>query len=228
MYKYVFIDLDDTLWDFHSNARLSLHEVFVNKKLHRYFENFNHFFKIYAKKNLELWELYGKGEVSKEFLMFERFRHPLALMGVDNDQLASQIGDEFLDILHTKTMLVPFAIELLDYLYPKYSLTIISNGFVEVQYKKLRSANIEHYFTHIVLSEAAGALKPDKRIFEYALELNNATATETIMIGDSYAADIVGAKSAGIGQIYLSSHYDTKKENATYWVKGLEEVLEIV
>lgn len=192
MYKHVFIDLDDTIWDFHANAKLSLQEVYENRNLNRYFEDFEHFFIIYAKRNLELWEMYGKGEISKEFLMVERFRHPLALMGVDNDELAIQIGDEFLDILPTKTMLVPYAIELLDYLFPKYSLTIISNGFVEVQYKKLRSSNIEHYFSHIVLSEAAGALKPDKRIFEYALELNNAIASETVMIGDSYAADIVG------------------------------------
>jgi len=228
MYKHVFIDLDDTIWDFHANAKLSLQEVYENRNLNRYFEDFEHFFIIYAKRNLELWEMYGKGEISKEFLMVERFRHPLALMGVDNDELAIQIGDEFLDILPTKTMLVPYAIELLDYLFPKYSLTIISNGFVEVQYKKLRSSNIEHYFSHIVLSEAAGALKPDKRIFEYALELNNAIASETVMIGDSYAADIVGARNAGIDQIYLTQQHDSKQINATYLVKSLDELIRIL
>ncbi|MFZ4725230.1 MAG: YjjG family noncanonical pyrimidine nucleotidase [Paludibacter sp.] len=228
MYKHVFIDLDDTIWDFHANAKLSLQEVYQNRELNRYFEDFEHFFTIYAKRNLELWEMYGKREISKEFLMVERFRHPLLLMGVDNDELAIQIGDEFLDILPTKTMMVPYAIELLDYLFPKYPLSIISNGFVEVQYKKLRSANIEHYFSHIVLSEAAGALKPDKRIFEYALELNNAPSSETIMIGDSYAADIVGARNAGIDQIYLTQKNDSNKRNATYWVKSLEEVIRIL
>ena len=95
---------------------------------------------------------------------------------------------------------------------------------MEVQYKKLRSANLEHYFSHIVLSEAAGALKPDKRIFEYALELNNANAIETIMIGDSYAADIVGAKNAGIDQVYLTSKIEQNEKNATYWVKRLKDV----
>jgi putative hydrolase of the HAD superfamily len=228
MYKHVFIDLDDTIWDFHANAKLSLQEVYENRNLNRYFEDFEHFFIIYAKRNLELWEMYGKGEISKEFLMVERFRHPLALMGVDNDELAIQIGDEFLDILPTKTMLVPYAIELLDYLFPKYSLTIISNGFVEVQYKKLRSSNIEHYFSHIVLSEAAGALKPDKRIFEYALELNNAIASETVMIGDSYAADIVGARNAGIDQVFLTQQHDSKQINATYLVKSLDELIRIL
>ncbi|HEY5591378.1 MAG TPA: YjjG family noncanonical pyrimidine nucleotidase [Paludibacter sp.] len=230
MYKYVFIDLDDTLWDFHANAKLSLQEVYEYRKLNQYFDSFDQFFKIYAKRNLELWELYGKGVISKEFLMVERFRHPLAFVGVDNDELAIQIGDQFLDILPTKTILIPFAKELLDYLYPKYPLTIISNGFVEVQYKKLRSANLEHYFTHVVLSEAAGALKPDKRIFEYALQLNNAIAVETIMIGDSYEADIRGAQNAGIDQIFLNSKLDSteKKELSTFQVKNLEEILHIL
>jgi len=230
MYKYVFIDLDDTLWDFHANAKLSLQEVYEYRKLNQYFDSFDQFFKIYAKRNLELWELYGKGMISKEFLMVERFRHPLAFVGIDNDELAIQIGDQFLDILPTKTILIPFAKELLDYLYPKYPLTIISNGFVEVQYKKLRSANLEHYFTHVVLSEAAKALKPDKRIFEYALQLNNAIAAETIMIGDSYEADIRGAQNAGIDQIYFNTRYSTsdKDKASTYWVKGLEEIFSIL
>lgn len=230
MYKHIFIDLDDTLWDFHANAKASLHEMYDDRKLSRYFLDFEHFFKIYAKRNLELWEMYGKGEISKEFLMIERFRHPLVKMGIDNDQLAEQISTQFLDILPTKTILLPYAIELLDYLQPKYSLTIISNGFVEVQYKKLRSANLEHYFTHIVLSEAAKALKPDKRIFEYALQLNSAKASETIMIGDSYAADIVGAQNAGIDQIFLCPKLEAneKPKPCTYLVKGLEEVMGIL
>jgi putative hydrolase of the HAD superfamily len=227
-YKHVFIDLDDTIWDFHANARLSLKEIFENRNLDKLFEDFEHFFKIYAKRNLELWEMYGKGEVTKEFLMVERFRHPLAVMGVDNVKLAAEIGDEFLEILPTKTTLLPYSIELLDYLQSKYSLTIISNGFVEVQYKKLRACNLEHYFSHIVLSEAAGALKPDKRIFEYALELNKATANEAIMIGDSYAADIIGAINAGIDQIFLSQKFDTKKNTATYWVKELREIIDLL
>ena len=230
MYKHIFIDLDDTLWDLHANSKASLHEVYAELKLGEYFVSFEHFFKMYAKRNLELWTLYGKGEISKEFLMIERFRHTLSKMGVDNTELAILIGDRYLEIMPTKTILLPNAIELLDYLKPKYSLTLISNGFVEVQYKKLRSANLEHYFTHVVLSEAAKALKPDKRIFEYALQLNGATPAETIMIGDSYAADIVGAQNAGIDQIFLHPTLESneKLKPCTYLVKGLEEVMGIV
>jgi len=228
-YKHVFIDLDDTLWDFHANAKSSLREVFEDKKLNQYFDNFEHFFQIYAKRNLELWEMYGKGVITKDFLMLERFRHPLVQVGENNNILAEQIGTQFLEILPTKTILIPFAIELLDYLQPNYSLTLVSNGFVEVQYKKLRSANIEHYFTHIVLSEAAKALKPDKRIFEYAMKLNDATAAETIMIGDSYEADIRGAQNAGIDQVFLSNNHNIKDDKkSTYKIKLLTELFAIL
>jgi len=226
MYQYVFLDLDDTIWDFHANARLSLQDMFADRKLDRYFSDFDEFFRIYAKRNIELWEAYGKGEIEKEFLMAERFRYPLAKMGVDDAELAEQIGIQYLDILPTKTALMPYALEMLEYLYRKYPLTIISNGFTEVQYKKLKSSKIEHYFKHIVLSESAGALKPDKQIFEYALKLNHATAEESVMIGDSYEADIKGAQNAGIDQIYFPLHpiAADQKPACTYLINSLKEI----
>lgn len=229
-YKFVFLDLDDTLWDFHANARLSLQDMYVDRNLSQYFENFDEFFTIYAKRNIELWEMYGKGEITQEFLMSERFRYPLSRMGVDDKQLGEEIGIQYLEILPTKTTLIPYAKELLDYLYPKYPLSIISNGFVEVQYKKLKSSKLEPYFAHIVLSESAKALKPDKKIFEYALQLNGAEAKDAIMIGDSYSADIVGAQNAGIDQIYLPLHKipNDQKLECTHLISSLEEVFSIL
>lgn len=229
-YNYVFIDLDDTLWDFHTNAKSSLHEIYDLRNLGQYFDSFEQYFNLYAKRNLELWDAYGKGTISKEELSIERFLHPLIQVGINNSVLAKQIGVEYLQLLPTRTALIPFANDLLDYLYPKYPLTIVSNGFVEVQYKKLNSCEIEHYFSHIVLSEAAMALKPDKLIFEYALRLNNAKASETIMIGDSYEADIRGAQNAGMDQIYYNpdQNFTEFTNHATYKVNKLEEILEIL
>jgi len=230
MYKFAFIDLDDTLWDFHANAKSSLQEIYTEKKLERYFENFEQYFTLYAKRNVELWEEYGKGAITKEELNLERFRHPLIQIGIDNSPLADQIGREYLELLPTRTVLVPYAKELLDYLSSKYRLTIVSNGFVEVQHKKLQSCMIEHYFDHVVLSEAAQALKPDKRIFEYALQLNSASAVETIMIGDSYEVDIRGAQNAGIDQIFFNPNPKPadREKPATYHVKSLKEILGIL
>jgi putative hydrolase of the HAD superfamily len=229
-YKCIFIDLDDTLWDFHANARSSLQEIYERRSLGQYFDSFEQYFTLYAKRNVELWEMYGKGNITKEVLTRERFLHPLIQVGIDNAALALEIGDEYLELLPTRNALVPYARELLDYLYPKYQLTIISNGFVEVQYKKLHSCHIEQYFANVVLSEAAKALKPDKRIFEYALRLNRAKATEAIMIGDSYEADIAGAQNAGIDQIYFNprSGYSDKSGPATFQVKSLKEIMDIL
>jgi putative hydrolase of the HAD superfamily len=230
MYNYVFIDLDDTLWDFHANAKSSLHEIYDKRNLGRYFDDFEQYFQIYAKRNLELWEEYGKGTISKAELSLERFLHPLIQVGINNSALALEIGKEYLELLPTRKALLPHAKELLDYLYPKYPLTIVSNGFIEVQYLKLKSCGIDRYFSHVVLSEAAGALKPDKRIFEYALELNKAKASETIMIGDSFESDIRGAQNAGIDQIFFHPTNEVSEnfKSATYHVQRLDEVLEIL
>jgi len=227
-YKYVFIDLDDTLWDFHANAKSSLQEIYETRKLGQLFDSFEQYFSIYAKRNAELWEEYGKGTISKAELSLERFLHPLIQVGVDNSALAIEIGEEYLKMLPTRTALVPHAKELLEYLYPKYPLTIVSNGFIEVQYKKLNSCGLEQYFSHVVLSEAAKALKPDKRIFEYAMQLNNATAEDCIMIGDSYEADITGAINAGIDQVYFNPGSDAANRKSTYRIHSLEEIFNIL
>lgn len=226
-YKFVFIDLDDTIWDFHANAKSALQEIYHARKLQQYFDSFEQYFGIYAKRNLELWDLYGRGEITKDHLSRERFLHPLQEVGINNPELAENIGREYLEMLPSRTELMPFAKEILEYLHQKYPLTIVSNGFIEVQYKKLRSANLEHYFSHVVLSEEAKALKPDKRIFEYALNLNKATAAETIMIGDSFEADIIGAQNAGIDQVYFNPNLNETDNDlqCTFKINNLDKLL---
>lgn len=229
-YKYVFIDLDDTLWDFHTNAKEVLEQIYQEQKLHLHFSCFEEYFNIYAKKNIELWEMYGKGEISKENLNIQRFKHPMLHVGIDDTDMAIKTCEHFLDLLPTRTTMMPYAMELLDYLYAKYPLTIISNGFTEVQNHKIDSSNIRAYFKHIILSESAKALKPDKRIFEYALLLNNAKPEEVIMIGDSYSSDIEGAINADIDQIFYNSNQQKNSKNfpCTYHVHSLKEVFEIL
>ena len=230
MYKHVFIDLDDTLWDFRANAKSSLHTIFDHLDLNAYFADFEDFFRIYRKRNLELWEQYGKGEITKDYLQAERFRYPLLQTGIKNEELAEKMGKMFLELLPERIILIPHARELLDYLSAKYTLTIISNGFSELQYQKLNNSGISHYFAHVVLSEDAGALKPDRKIFDLALKLNHAKAEECIMIGDIFQADVAGAQNAGIDQIFFNRHKQelTANQTATYVVNSLEEIFEIL
>ncbi len=229
-YKYIFLDLDDTIWDFHANAKESLHDVFYAEKLDEHFEDFENFYCDYSKKNLELWTQYGQGLITKDFLIVERFLHLLQQTGINDPETALKMNTDFLEILGTKTGLVPYARELMDFCREKtLPMTIISNGFVEVQYRKLRSAGIEHYFAHVLLSEAVGTLKPDRKIFEYAPNLNKARKEETVMIGDSFDADITGASQIGIDAIFLN-HSDKKHElpdNVTE-IHSLKDAINII
>ena len=92
MYKYIFLDLDDTIWDFHANTKLTLNEIYETRNLGEYFDSFEQYFSIYSKRNLELWDLYGRGEVTKDALSLERFLHPLREVGSEDEKLALKIG----------------------------------------------------------------------------------------------------------------------------------------
>ena len=229
-YNYIFLDLDDTIWDFHANAKASLHDVYFDRKLNEHYPDFEHFFHLYARRNLELWSQYGQGLITKDYLIVERFRHLLSHAGIQAHEMALNMNTDFLDILSTKTILMPFAGELLEYCTARHlPMTIISNGFTEVQYRKLRNSNIEQYFTHVVLSEAVGALKPSREIFEYALKLNNARADETLMIGDSFDADILGAVGAGIDAVYLNNtRRDIEIPEKVTQISSLKEVFGLI
>ncbi|MBR4069640.1 MAG: HAD-IA family hydrolase, partial [Bacteroidaceae bacterium] len=134
------------------------------------------------------------------------------------------------DTLARQTQLVPHAIELLDYLTEQgYNLYILSNGFIEVQHKKLQSAGISHYFERMVLSDEIGINKPDRRLFDYALEVTNSQAENTLLIGDNYDADILGAMHAGWGQIYFDrNHRGFTEQEPQYIVHNLTEVMDIL
>jgi len=229
-YNYIFLDLDDTIWDFHANAKASLHDVYFDRKLNEHYPDFEHFFHLYARRNLELWSQYGQGLITKDYLIVERFRHLLSHAGIQAHEMALNMNTDFLDILSTKTILMPYAGELLEYCTARHlPMTIISNGFTEVQYRKLRNSNIEQYFTHVVLSEAVGALKPSREIFEYALKLNNARADETLMIGDSFDADILGAVGAGIDAVYLNNTgRDIEIPEKVTQISSLKEVFGLI
>ena len=229
-YKYIFLDLDDTIWDFHANAKASLYDIYLDRKLNEHYPDFENFFRIYARRNLELWSQYGQGLITKDHLIVERFRHLLSHAGIHAHEMALNMNTDFLNILSTKTILMPYARELLDYCAERnLPMTIISNGFTEVQYRKLRNSNIEHYFAHVVLSEAIGALKPSREIFEYALKLNHARKEETLMIGDSFDADILGAVGAGIDAVYLNNTgKQTEIPEKVTQISSLKDVFEII
>ena len=231
-YLDLFIDFDDTLYDTHGNAVIALGETFRAFRLDRYFDNPQVFYDAYWMANIDLWSRYSKGEITRDYLIVERFRRPLS-EGKGNEiteKLCLEMSDRFLDYCSSKPGVVEGAHELMDYLRGKgYRMHICSNGFHEVQYKKLAACGLRDYFDTIILSEDAGVNKPSPLYFDYALSQSGANRATTLMIGDNLQSDILGALSAGIDAMFFNRYPEHEKsQEATYTVTSLREIMNIL
>jgi putative hydrolase of the HAD superfamily len=228
-YRHIFFDLDRTLWDFETNALLTLGELYGKYNLsERGVSSFMAFLKTYTQINDEMWAGYGKGTITKEDLRFGRFYKALADHGVNDEALSRAIGDDYIALAPSRTALFPHTIEALEYLSAKYPLYILTNGFEESQHVKLQNAGLTKYFKEVITSERAGYKKPDTRMFQYALELANAGANESIMIGDALEIDIEGARNAGMDQVFFNPARHSHNEKVTYEISSLHELMSIL
>lgn len=231
-YTDLFIDFDDTLYDTHGNAVIALSELYELLHLEQYFDEPQVFYNDYWETNIRLWTQYAKGEIERDYLIVERFRHPLSLGKNLNPTVdyCRQASDQFLALCSVKPGLVDGAKELMDYLHRKgYRMHLCSNGFHEVQYKKLRSCGLSDYFSTIILSEDAGANKPSPRFFEYALEQSHAPQDRTLMIGDNFNTDIIGAQGAGLDTIFFNRFPDyPAPAPTTHEVHHLRDIMSIL
>ena len=231
-YKAIFLDWDDTIGDWKGAEHKALQDLYATYHLDALYPTFEDYLNAYKPYNLELWTLYGRGEVTKERLHFLRFYKPIERLAFSDERLAEmahKMGREFLRLTNIYFSVLPGADEVVRQLAQKYPLTIISNGFKEVQYYKFEHSGLADCFAHTIISEEVGINKPQPEIFRIALELNGVTADEAVMIGDSYSSDIAGAKNAGIDQIWvMGDGVPDTDEGATYIVRELKDVLNIV
>lgn len=205
-YRHIFFDLDHTLWDFDANARSTLLELHRELDLEkRGVHDFDLFHSNYLVHNEKLWERYRKGFVRQDELRFKRIWLSLLDFRIADEGLTREMSDRFLELLPTRTQLFPYAIETLKYLREKgYELHLITNGFEKTQHSKLKHSGLDNYFCEVITSECSNCLKPQKEIFEFALNRCCTNADECIMIGDSLEVDIEGARNAGIDQVYVN------------------------
>ena len=233
-YKDLFIDFDDTLYDTHGNAVIALSETFDYFHLDRYFEDPQVFYDAYWTANIDLWTQYAKGEITRDYLIVERFRRPLSVgKGIEvTKELCLEISDKFLDFCASKPGVIDGAHELMDYLKRKgYRMHMCSNGFHEVQYKKLDACSLHDYFNTIILSEVAGVNKPSKDYFDYALKVSGANRETTLMIGDNLQSDILGALNAGLDAMLFNRWQVPSEElpqDLTFVVDNLCDIMEIL
>jgi putative hydrolase of the HAD superfamily len=228
-YTTVFFDLDHTLWDFETNSREVLTELSVQYQfLERGVPSFDIFMQDYFLINERLWDAYGKGTINKESLRFDRFYETFKKYGITDRSLTDAISNDYVSLSPLKKNLFPHAITVLNYLREKYALHIITNGFEEVQYLKLKSSGIDHYFSNVITSESSGYQKPDKRMFDYALQQTQSNAANSCMIGDSLQADVLGARDAGMQSIYFNPKEIIHSENTVVEIKSLNELITLL
>lgn len=230
-YTHIFFDLDHTLWDFDANARQTLQQMHVDLKLlERGVHDFDLFHKTYLAHNEKLWERYRKGTIKQDELRLKRMWLCLVDFKIPDEELAKEMSDLFLQLLPTCTILFPGATDVLQYLRDKgYELSLITNGFEKTQHSKLKSSGLNVYFKHVITSEGSNSLKPQKEIFDFAMDLAGAEASSSLMIGDSLEVDIAGAMTAGMDQVHVNFTGITDKNiRPTYTITSLEQLKRIL
>jgi putative hydrolase of the HAD superfamily len=204
-YKQVFFDLDHTLWDFETNSKDTLYELYQELNLgQRSGVDFNQFHDTYHHYNEIYWDRFRKGHINREELRWRRMWRTLVEFRITDEPLSKTMSERYLEILPTKTNLFPHCTEILEYLTNKgYPIHLITNGFEKTQHMKIKNSGISHYFREVITSEQAGIMKPHAAIFEFALQTTGSKAEDCIMIGDTLEVDILGALNAGIDAAYV-------------------------
>ncbi len=222
-YKHLFFDLDHTLWDFRSNSRETLRELYADEDaLRSGIPSAEEFIAAYEEINHAMWASYAAGRIPKEVLRVLRFRDTLALFGIKDGALASRIGHAYTDRCPQHGRLMPGALQMLGGLRSEHRMHIITNGFDEIQGVKLERSGIASFFDVVLTSERAGAAKPDPRIFAEALKRTRANAHESLMIGDNVEADMLGARRAGWDHVHYTAETDPDPE-ATHRIAHWDE-----
>ncbi|MBA3985296.1 MAG: noncanonical pyrimidine nucleotidase, YjjG family, partial [Flavobacteriales bacterium] len=198
----IFFDLDHTLWDFDKNSALTFEKIFMEHKMEIPMKEF---IPVYEEINLAYWKLFREEKITKEALRRGRLQDTFSNLkreiSIDNIDL---LAISYIENLSENNFLFDGALELLEYLQTKYRLHIITNGFDEVQHKKMRNSKIDGFFNTITNSEMVGVKKPNPKIFHYALEKAKTLPHQSVMIGDNMEADIEGAQNVGMQTVFFN------------------------
>lgn len=225
MKKIILMDLDNTIIDFNECARHSIMDIFADLGFH-YDENV---FETFITENVKIWKRLELGEIDKPYLRANRWNIILGKLGIKYD--GTIIEERFENGVAKGAYPVEYAYELLEYLYKKYDIYVVSNGFRFVQESRVKIGRYDKYFKELFLSEDIGIQKPDIRFFDYCYEkIGCPPKGDLILIGDSLSADITGGNNFGIDTIWFNKNNDSPSEivKPTYTVNKLKEIENIL
>ncbi|MGY5848991.1 YjjG family noncanonical pyrimidine nucleotidase [Salegentibacter sp. F14] len=218
---HIYFDLDHTLWDFDKNSALAFEQIFSKRKISIRIQDF---LEVYVPVNFKYWELYRDNQVSKEDLRIGRLKDSFELLQMDTStKTIEELSVDYIEYLPQNNHLLDGSLEILNYLEANYQLHIITNGFEEVQHKKLFNSGISNFFATVTTSEEAGVKKPHSLIFETALNKTSALPSQSLMIGDNLVADIKGALDFGMNSIYFD-YYQKKEKIDVRQIQTLNEL----
>lgn len=219
--KHIFFDLDHTLWDFDRNSALTFEKIF---QIHGVKAPLDSFLHVYNEVNRNYWKLYRHEKVDKEKLRYGRLRDTFDSIEFEaSDELILQLSIDYITYLTTFNHVYEGALEILDYLKPNYELHIITNGFKEAQNKKMDGSKMGHFFKTMTNAEVVGVKKPNPEIFKFALNEANAKPEESIMVGDSFEADVQGAMEVGLDAIF----FNCRNEDVGQSVKQVRHLIQL-
>ena len=220
--QHIFFDLDHTLWDFDKNSAMAFEQMFEK---HRLDLDLELFLETYRPVNFDYWKRYQENRVTKNDLRYGRLKDTFDSLSYETSvETINSLASDYIEMLPLNNHLLEGAIEVLDVLKANYSLHIITNGFEEVQHKKLKTAGISTYFESITTSEEAGVKKPNPGIFELAMRKALAKPESSLMVGDNFEADVMGAKNLGIQSVFFD-YYSRDEITEVPAVKKLNELL---
>ncbi len=204
-YKHIFFDLDHTLWDYDTNASEALFELFDKHQLDK-LDRFDKkdLAKTFFEVNYDLWDLYNVGAIQRPDIRERRFPTIFERLGANRADVPPNFEIEYVSLAPTKSATFDGAHDILEYLSVKYELHVITNGFDDIQTIKLESSNMDRFFDVIITSETTAYRKPDKEIFELAMDRAGAQLEHSMMIGDNLESDIKGAINVGMDHVWFN------------------------
>ncbi len=226
-YTHLLFDLDHTLWDFNTNCKNTLYELYLEHEHELKSIDKELFFTTFLKINSEIWHLFDQNKISKEEMRIRRFRDLLQNFDINNDILANTLEDKYLFRCPKKGALLPYSLDFLNLVKDAFEICLITNGFHQVQLEKVKYSGLDVYFEHIFSSESTQSKKPEAKFFNHVLSHYQLDPEKTLIIGDNPYTDIQGAKNMGIHSLWINSQGYTKNIESTYYSENIQDILHL-